>query len=113
MGPRDRLRKVSRNYFSFIASAQLLFSHRSPHCYLCLVALALPDSALSLQSTKAAYAHTYPTPKLLTPSPAPTRWYTERDCDLFLLFIYFFTHSCQHRVKVKNITGTEFLNLEQ
>lgn len=90
MGPRDRLRKVSRNYLGFIASAQLLFSHRSPHCSLSLVALALLDSALSLEATKATYVHSYPTPKLLIPRPCPSETvHKSRGQELYLLFIYF------------------------
>lgn len=90
MGPRDRLRKVSRNYLGFIASAQLLFSHRSPHCSLSLVALALLDSALSLEATKATYVHSYPTPKLLIPSPAPLRPYTRAGAMNYTFYLFIF-----------------------
>lgn len=114
MAPRDRLRKVSRNYFSVTAPALLLVSHKR----LCVIDTNTPClavMALSAENLLTLIMHScIPIPESFPSLPLPLldrKHVEKRTCDL--PFFFFPCTALSMESKSKPITKLNFLNCKQ
>ena len=108
MAPRDRLRKVSRNYFSVTDPALLLVSHKR----LCVIDTNTPClavMALSAENLLTSIMHScIPIPESFPSLPLPLLDYKHVEKRTHDLSFFFSMHRSQRGVKIKTNYKTEF-----